>query len=344
MTIKCRKIQSFDVQLQSVGWDVKVLIVSDTHFGCRGPIKNEIEKFVCRLQFIQDEHHPTMIFILGDTFHYSYSSATTYWSRLLNCLEKVKIDVHIIPGNHERKHFEYVKAIQTPPNVHIHDVEIIRLVRNQNVLLVGGHDLRNDNKAHGSKRITEWVNALRREFANKIPPNAFVVLGHTHENFMLTNCNASTIGQFSPAVKKYNFMIVEVHEDTVGVVSYEQQKHVGRRPPDQEELLPYPDQNANPRPERSVQQDPNFSKQYRHKGQYHQPQDRQVQGRKRSPEIQANQRNSLHRGNEQPQPRPIRQDVAGKRNNAPVNRPQKRSSSVRIHRNSGTRNRHHPNP
>jgi DNA repair exonuclease SbcCD nuclease subunit len=169
-----------------------------------------------QLRRVIETEHPTVIFVLGDIVHFHLFNLRRYWHAFYSQLETLGIEIHIIPGNHDRYlHGKVVKQYHST-NVHPHQNELIIVhPPGDGRKVVLGHDLRNDKRVHGTTAVRLWFAALRATFARAIDPDALLVLGHVHERISAEDGLTESLLPFSFDYNAYGYGIVEMGHDGV---------------------------------------------------------------------------------------------------------------------------------
>ena len=191
-------VKSFDIDVSCDNF--KGLIITDLHIGYQFHVKESVFMLIPKIQRLIEQVQPTCVFILGDLIHIGARHIFPGdWTSFFRKLERLNIETHIIPGNHEKYMRGLIATFYYPhAKVRFHSVELIRLLPTNGTRIVAmGHDLRNDNKVHSNRGLSSWVHMLRTSFSRLIPPDALLVLGHTHQNFVSSDRLTYTIDTFS---------------------------------------------------------------------------------------------------------------------------------------------------
>ena len=155
----------------------RAMIIADCHIGQNhfDEIPKNTNKLLGYINDIIHQVRPTLLFVLGDIFHYNKKNSGKIWHNFFSGLEQFQIETYVIPGNHEEV---WIKDIENYQGMY---VKLLRLILEWGgPILIFGHHLENDRGAHKLHEVRQWFRDLRDEFREAIPPDALMVLGHVH--------------------------------------------------------------------------------------------------------------------------------------------------------------------
>lgn len=209
------EIETYDLHIENTG-NLRFLVFTDLHIGQTNSTSEETPKIFEKIVEAVRIAAPTHIFILGDIVHLKLYHIPTSWTDFYKMLETLNIPIHLIPGNHDRKVFmhSFVKMIYTENNVHLHNVELLRVfVSGYKYPIVFGHDVKNDKKAHGNKAVRAWIDMLRRTFHEYIPDESLLVLGHVHSYIKTVDKLSYTLKPFSLSLNSFQYVVITPGEE-----------------------------------------------------------------------------------------------------------------------------------
>ena len=209
MRLSHLEITNFDLHI-SENQPFKAILISDLHIGQYQRKHASLLKLMENLRLLIEQHHPTHIFILGDIVSFKIYNIFSDWLKVYNTLEELNIEIHVIPGNHDRYQHKLVMVSFNGHFVHLHPDELIRIIPEwEEKIVCLGHDLHNDSKVHERNLVREWISLLRTTFSNLIPSNALLILGHLHDPYKFDDLLCQTILPFSDDLHSYQYGILE---------------------------------------------------------------------------------------------------------------------------------------
>lgn len=216
MRLKNRDIRSFEFTIQQ-GQRFRAIIVSDLHIGQHKNRAESTRAVVANIRQIVASEGATHVFILGDMIHLRATNLPRHWSNLFRELESVGIEVHTIPGNHDRFWHKVACKSYRGVNVHPHQCHVI-VVRQEagGPSAVLGHHLNNDMKVHMECEVREWYRALRSTFSDIIDEDALLVLGHLHQVTDSVDQKTRSVLMFSNDLFVWAYSVLEREDDRDG--------------------------------------------------------------------------------------------------------------------------------
>ena len=201
--------------------NLKFLIFSDLHIGQFSSLSETRQQVYDKINQLIQLVHPSHIFILGDIVHVNIFHLPSAWTDFYEMLENFQIPIVIIPGNHERYIHGLVKSLYHGTNVHLFNVELLRVyIRGYNYPLIFGHDVKNDKKVHTTQLVREWMTMLRTTFSDKIPEHSLMVLGHVHGYFSSVDNKTFTLDPFSPGLNCYHYCVITTSDNNEFNISF----------------------------------------------------------------------------------------------------------------------------
>lgn len=189
--------------------EFKALIISDLHIGQFHSRDIAMQEIVRKLREICEMQRPSVIFILGDIIHINVFNFSSYWTRFYSELEQIGVEIHIIPGNHDR--WKHWAISYRGSHVTSHNNDLI-VVTHGNLKAVLGHDLRNDRKVHSTELVRQWYQSLRDVFSDIIDPDALMILGHLHQITDSKDHKTRSILPFSYDLRSWSYATLEISE------------------------------------------------------------------------------------------------------------------------------------
>lgn len=197
---------------------LKGLLISDLHIGYAVPRADSTREVVDLIRSVVDHEKITVVFILGDIIHFHPSNFPSLWLNFYSTLEALGVEVHTIPGNHDR--YLHAKVVSQYAGVHVHphqsDLIIVR-PRGTGRTVVLGHDIHNDKRVHGTDNVRKWFTALRTTFRKFIQPDSLLILGHVHWREVSEDQLTHSLAPFSYDLGKLFYGILE--PDDCGTLS-----------------------------------------------------------------------------------------------------------------------------
>ncbi|OHT04715.1 hypothetical protein TRFO_06131 [Tritrichomonas foetus] len=175
-----KNVQCFTYQIEN-GATFRAILISDLHVARFHSKHESISQIVAHLRTIIDRNQANLIFICGDIIHFKLFVGYKDWIEVYSALEELGVEIHVIPGNHDRFRNKKVMSKFHGRNVHLHLEDLIKIIPPNGRTVVLGHDVRNDKKVHGSYHVRIWFRSLREQFSNYIDQDSFLILGHLHE-------------------------------------------------------------------------------------------------------------------------------------------------------------------
>lgn len=108
------------------------------------------------------------VFILGDLFQSRRGRKITDYIALLKALEDLGVEMHVIPGNHDRWAVRHHPEMWTGKNVHFHVVCMMHFGK-----FYLSHDLHQAS-------LSNFVLTVRSKAPIPLPADAMLLLGHMH--------------------------------------------------------------------------------------------------------------------------------------------------------------------
>ena len=201
-------ITNYDLTLENTG-SLKFLVFSDLHICQHVNLTRSCEILIDTISNLINSIHPSHIFILGDIVHVFVFHTPNYWTTFYEKLEQFNLPVYVIPGNHDRYIHSFVKLCYHGRNVHLKNVEILRVfVEGYQYPLIMGHDLKNDRKVHSQTLVRRWIQMLRSTYSNLIPEQSKMILGHLHDAYQFNEEKTYTLEPFSPSLGVFYYGVV----------------------------------------------------------------------------------------------------------------------------------------
>lgn len=188
----------------------KALLISDLHIGQNFSRRESTAEVVQHLRELCEREHPSVVFILGDVIHIRLFNKKKYWTRFYEQMETLGVEVHIIPGNHEKWYYWYISY--DGPRVHSHHSELI-IVTHKKLRAALGHDVKNDRKVHSTAEVREWYQALRDTFPEVIHSDTLLILGHLHQATDSKDHKTRSIRPFSHDLNCWDYAVLEISDD-----------------------------------------------------------------------------------------------------------------------------------
>jgi hypothetical protein len=211
-------IRSFEYVIQC-DHPFKALLITDLHIGRHITHRESIHALIGSLRSVIELESPTVIFILGDIIHFRWLNVWSCLFDFYSAIESLGVPIHSIPGNHDRYLHARVAAKYNGDFVHPHQSEaIIISPPNGGRKVVLGHDLCNDKRVHGFGPVREWFAALRSTFADVIPEDALLIVGHVHEHLWSADGLSQSLPPFSADIGIFAYGILEF--DDHGQITY----------------------------------------------------------------------------------------------------------------------------
>ena len=216
MRLTNTNIKAFNFTIPQ-GAPFKAVIISDLHIGQFGSKDEATESIIANLQRAVASENATHVFILGDMIHLGAFNLPRHWTALFKALERIGVEVHAIPGNHDRVMFrvackEYKGTRVFPHNCHA--MVIRQAVEGPTAVL--GHHLNNDKKVHATHDVRLWYKALRRTFDDVIKEDALLVLGHLHQVTDSEDGLTKSVLMFSHDLHSWAYAVLERQDDIEG--------------------------------------------------------------------------------------------------------------------------------
>ena len=164
------------------GQDFRAILISDLHIARFCQNSESISQICDHLREIINEKNANIIFICGDIIHFKLSVRYFHWLEAYSKFDELGVEIHVIPGNHDRFKHKKVSEYFHGANVHLHSEELIKIVPPNGRAVVLGHDVHNDRRVHGTKKIRMWFRSLRNQFNDIIGADSLLILGHLHED------------------------------------------------------------------------------------------------------------------------------------------------------------------
>lgn len=193
----------------------KALLVSDCHLGAKLPIDVAINIFIDALSALINRENATVLFILGDVV--DGTQGADVLRRLISRLEKLRLPVYAIGGNHDREFFANIKVDRNSNVTIAHELSFminIRQANRPNIRVFMAHDLLNNYRVRDPHAyfFATWIKEGAR---NYIKPDDWLIIGHTHTGFLSHASRVACIGQFSPEIRVFGYGTLELDEDLV---------------------------------------------------------------------------------------------------------------------------------
>lgn len=223
LKLKTNSIKTIDIVVDASNF--KGLVISDLHIGYQHPKIDSMNALMPHLRQLVNDVAPTHVFILGDIIHILPISLPYHFNTFFRMLESLGLQVHIIPGNHERYNRTYVNLFKiNSKTVFFHNCELMRIIPSTNTRkVVMGHDLKNDLKVHGNTYVRRWFELLRNQFNDVIEHDSLMILGHLHEIVHSEDRLTISVLPYSYDYNMYCYGILEANGDGVlEFQSYEQ--------------------------------------------------------------------------------------------------------------------------
>lgn len=215
ITLKSRHITPFDFTIPR-GAQFKAVIVSDLHIGQHKSKAVSTEAVVSNIRRVVESEHATHVFVLGDMIHLGVNIPGD-WKRLFCELERVGVEVHTIPGNHDRIWHKIACKAYKGTRVHPHQCQVIVVHQEAGgPTAVLGHHLNNDMKVHMESEVRAWYSALRSGFSDIINDDALLVLGHLHQLTDSVDGKTQSVMMFSNDLDVWAYAVLERRDDTEG--------------------------------------------------------------------------------------------------------------------------------
>lgn len=209
-SLKNTSISSFDIFIERE-IPMHAVIITDIHIGQYYKKSESREHFIRNLRSIVETHNATHVFILGDIIHKKFYNVITDWTFVYSALETLGVEIHIIPGNHDRYMNGAVMAFFRGNNVHLHGTELMRIIPawDEKLMVCMGHDLKNDKKVHAKNETRIWYSTLRSTFHLFIPDYALLLMGHLHDQTDSKDKLTQSILPFSYDLNSYAYMTLD---------------------------------------------------------------------------------------------------------------------------------------
>lgn len=209
------KIEHADIHLETDPQQTKIAVISDLHVGQFEKASRSGEKTYNKIKELVEKEHPTALFMLGDIISFKVYHALSAWTKFYKLLEALNIPIYVIPGNHDRYMHRAVKSFYDEKNVHLYNVELLRVfVPGYQTPLIFGHDLKNDKRIHGVEITRKWIHALRTTFHDQIPDESLMFLGHLHDFVRSTDKLTTTVMPFSNSLENYMYTTITPEKDS----------------------------------------------------------------------------------------------------------------------------------
>ncbi|KAK8872033.1 hypothetical protein M9Y10_007790 [Tritrichomonas musculus] len=188
------------------------LIISDQHFGRYNEMSSSLNAFKTKLEEKLKETHATCLFMLGDTFDYYLDNYKESVVSVFQYLETLTIPVFLLGGNHDKErllkiNYNFNKNLKFVKETFIHLQHPNPNGENFTGILMG-HDLGNDFQVDPDDAPI-YVKWMKDVFDRYFSPGEMMLLGHTHQNIFLNECNAYSIKQFSPEFDSFAYAIIK---------------------------------------------------------------------------------------------------------------------------------------
>lgn len=183
--------------------DFNAILISDLHLSKFSELKDAISQLIPKLKQVIELQRPTDIFMLGDIIHHKRPKPDYFY--FFKKLELLKIPIHIIPGNHDRRVRDKLEAYKGF-YVSYNNCDVLRLLYpDVSNMVCLGHDLFNDKKVHQQHLARQWFKMLRNTFKSILTKNSLLILGHIHQDFHSKDDKTFSIRPFSIDLKEYNY-------------------------------------------------------------------------------------------------------------------------------------------
>lgn len=146
------------------------------------------------------------VFILGDLFQSRRERKITDYIALLKALEDLGVEMHVIPGNHDRSAVKHHPGMWTGKNVHFHVVNMMHFGK-----FYLSHDLHQAS-------LSNFVLTIRSKSPIPLPADALLLLGHLHCQRTANHGLTQIIPPFSPDIRRYAYAVLSC--DEAGATSY----------------------------------------------------------------------------------------------------------------------------
>ena len=195
--------------------EFRAIVISDLHIARFHQKSESIQSIIDHLRVIIEQHNANLLFICGDIIHFQLSVRYFDWIEAYSVFETLGIEVHVIPGNHDRwkykKVYEHYKSKSV--NVHLHPDDFIKIVPMNGRKIILGHDVHNDKRVHGTRKVRAWFNSLRKQFSNIIGPNDLLILGHLHEDIVSADGLTKSLMPYSHDLRVFYYSFLYINED-----------------------------------------------------------------------------------------------------------------------------------
>lgn len=197
------------------GAEFRAIVISDLHIARFHPKSESIQSIVDHLRAIIEQNNANILFICGDIIHFQLSVRYYDWIEAYTAFETLGIEVHIIPGNHDR--WKYKKVFNHFQNksvhVHLHSDDFIKIIPRNGRKVILGHDAHNDKRVHGVHKVQAWFNSLRKQFSNIIGPNDLLIMGHLHEDIISEDGLTKSLMPYSHDLRVFYYAFLSINSD-----------------------------------------------------------------------------------------------------------------------------------
>jgi calcineurin-like phosphoesterase family protein len=122
---------------------------------------------------------PSVVFVLGDVVHSGRDPGL--YLKFYRDMESLGVEIRIIHGNHDQRVHCEVVGKHKGQRVKVYREDLLLVIsRNGTRAVALGHDLRNDLAVRTEDFVAKWFRLLREAFAEHIPKDGLLIVGHVH--------------------------------------------------------------------------------------------------------------------------------------------------------------------